>query len=153
VADSDSGTRRQRLKLGISVVLILVAGGGIWHQIGGGSNKAVAAAGSRMYMCSDTGKTFSHTIREGEREPIECELCGKQTGYLAERCYWTKDATGEWAAKLEPTYVILKTRLDPDSTEKTYCPDCGREVKPHNASVNGPSQELIAAAKAAAGQE
>ncbi len=93
----------------------------------------------------EVGKPFEYTVQRGDREPVESPHTGRRTGYSAEKCYWTKDAGGNWAAKPEPTFVLLKTKLDPNTTEETYCPDCGKEVVGHNPL---PPQELMDAVQA-----
>ncbi len=130
-----------------AAVLIVVAVLLAWMRLGGASPAAVAA--NRAHKCVECGYEFDHTIKMGDKEPYECPECGKMAAHRAEACYWTKDANGEWAAKLEPTFVVVKRRVDPTSSEKTYCPDCNREVKGHNPR---PPQELMDAARAAAGQ-
>ena len=150
MASDSSDVRRQRAKLGVAVLLLVAAGVVVWYQVGGES-EAATAAHRRVFMCSDCEKTFPHELREGDVEPIECDLCGEQAAYAPEECYWVKGADGSWQGKLEPTYVIMKRRKDPTSSEKTYCPDCGKEVFGHNKATNMPSEELMNAARAAAG--
>ena len=59
---------------------------------------------------------------------------GGNTGYPSEKCYWTKDGK----IKTEPTYVLLN--IYKNSSEPTFCPDCGRLVVSHNpAPVAGRS--------------
>lgn len=113
-----------------------------WYMLGGKS--AADEANVRVFMCSETGKTFEHKISEGEIEPIKSPHTGRETGYSPEACYWTKGADGKWKAKVKPTYVILKKTLNPDTREKTYCPDCGREVRGHNPL---PNADLMKAAE------
>jgi hypothetical protein len=100
-------------------------------------------ASERMFIDAETGQVFEHTVVAGEIEPIKAPS-GKNTGYEAEKCYWAKDANGKWKAKLKPTYVLLKIATNPKSREKTYCPDCGHEVRPHNPL---PPPAMMAAAK------
>lgn len=58
--------------------------------------------------------------------PVKCPDTGKETGYEAELCYWTKDGH----PKDEPIPVLLnKYKGDPGPT---FCPDCGRLVVYHN---------------------
>ncbi len=148
---SDSkDVRRQRAKLGIAVLLIAAAGGVVWYQVGGES-AAATAAHQRVLMCNECQGTFPHDLVEDEIQPIECDVCGKQAAYSPEECYWAKGADGSWQGKIEPTYVILKSRMDPTSSEKTLCPDCGKVVVGHNKATNMPSEELMSAARAAAG--
>ena len=82
----------------------------------------------------------------GDKPPVKCKKCGKMAAYQAETCYWIKDASGEWKAKKKPTYVLWKKRVNPETEEKTFCPDCGREVVGHNPP---PPEELMEAAEKA----
>ena len=88
--------------------------------------------------------------------------CGQKT-FLhlpAEYTAWqisanqARPAPGEcgaaWEAKAEPDYVVLKTRVNPDSEEETFCPVCGHKVVGHNPR---PPAELMAAAEAKAGRK
>lgn len=115
---------RQRILLGVALVILLVAVLLSWRAVRSGPNTRIAS--DRAFMCAKCGKVFEHTIKVGEIEPIECESCGEKAAWIPEQCYWTKDGK----AKREPTYVILKQHMGID--EKTFCPDCGREVVGHN---------------------
>ncbi|MFH1418194.1 MAG: hypothetical protein ABII12_07925 [Planctomycetota bacterium] len=147
MAAQEPGAGRQRVLLIAAAVLVVVAVLLAWMRLGADSPADIAA--NRAHKCIECGHEFNYTIKMGDKEPYECPKCDKLTVYRAEACYWTKDANGKWAAKLEPTYVVLKNRIDRTSTEKTYCPDCGREVKVHNPR---PPQEMMDAARAAAGK-
>lgn len=133
----------QKIKLVAAGGIFLVAGIWAWAQLGGASPYSISA--ERAYICAETDKPFEYTVQRGDREPVESPYTHRRTGYAAEKCYWTKDAGGNWAAKLKPTFVLLKSKLDPNTTEETYCPDCGREVVGHNPM---PPQELMDAAQA-----
>jgi hypothetical protein len=125
--DSDPPQKKKLIAAGVCFLIAIGVG---WYLVGG---KTVAdIASERMFMCSQTGKTWPHELREGEIEPIYSSFSKKNTGWLAERCYWKKMPDGSYRAKKKPTYVILKKRMDPDTEEKTYCPDCEREVVGHN---------------------
>lgn len=142
VPSEESSPGRQRTLIIVSAVILVAAGVVAWYMLSGKKPEEVAAV--RVYMCSETGKTFEHKIRDGEDEPIYSPHSGKETGYIPEACYWTKGPDGKFKAKLTPTYVILKRKLDPGSREKTYCPDCGKEVVGHNPS---PKPSLMKAAE------
>ncbi|HUN80908.1 MAG TPA: hypothetical protein VMV81_05285 [Phycisphaerae bacterium] len=79
-----------------------------------------------MFVCSESGKPFEYTLKNGEDTPVMSPFSNKKTGYPAESCYWTKDGK----RKSKPTYVILNSRLG--KTGDTICPDCGRPVTDHN---------------------
>ncbi|MBK8269586.1 MAG: hypothetical protein IPK83_15305 [Planctomycetes bacterium] len=78
------------------------------------------------YVCSETGKAFEHIRQMGEMEPVYSPLSKKNTGYRAEKCFWTKDGK----IKTTPTYVLLNELIGKPGP--TLCPDCGRLVEPHN---------------------
>jgi DNA-directed RNA polymerase subunit RPC12/RpoP len=134
----------QRIKLGIAVLLLVIAGGLTWYRLTSMS-PAEDAAFNRMMMCNECKKTFKHTTVEGESEPIECDECGKVAAYTPELCFWTKADDGSWKAKRVPTFVILPNRIDPNAADVTECPDCGREVVGHNPR---PPHDLMNAAQA-----
>ncbi len=135
----DSG---QQKKLIIAVVLFAAAGLVGYFAYGG--NDLARKSHNRDFVCAKTGEAYDYTIKEGDYEPYYSPLSGANTGYLAEKCYWMKDANGEYVAKSEPTVVLLKSKFEPGAT--TYCPDCGKEVVGHNPM---PKEELMKAAKAA----
>jgi len=81
-----------------------------------------------MYICTETGKTFSHVDKMGETHPIYSPYSHKDTGVPAEPCYWT--AAGKIKAK--PTWVLLNSLAG--GQEPTFCPECGRLVTKHNSS-------------------
>lgn len=141
------GPGRQRILLAAAVLLLCVAVGVAVVQLRGNSGARVSA--ERAYMCIECSKVFEHVLKHGDIEPFECPECGKAAGWRAETCYWTKGPNGEWKAKLEPTFVVVKQRYDPNTTEKTYCPDCGKEVRGHNPM---PPPALMDAARAEAGK-
>ena len=134
----ESSPRRKRVLMSVAGAVFVVALGVAWYMTRGPS--PARAASERIFICSETGKTFEHTIKEGEEEPVISPYTGRATGYEPEACYWTKGEDGKYKAKLTPTYVLLKARVDPKKKEKTYCPDCGHEVKAHNPL---PPQRLL----------
>ena len=113
------------LRLLLAVVLFALAGG-VWWTFGRNRNFEFEPLNNRVYVCSETLKTFAHQLEPGEVEPILSPYSGKNTGYMAELCYWTKSGK----RKKTPTYILLNEHLG--RTEKTICPDCGREVVGHN---------------------
>jgi hypothetical protein len=98
-----------------------------------------------MFICSETGQVWEYTLQAGDTEPVYSPFSKKNTGYQAEACYWFKDSDGSWKAKSKPTWVLVKKRVDETTTEKTYCPDCEREVVGHNPR---PPEDLMKAAEA-----
>jgi hypothetical protein len=80
----------------------------------------------RLFIDADNGKPFKYEVVKGSTIPAPSPFSGKKTGYPAEMCYWTKDGK----VKKDPTPVLLN--LYKGSKDPTFCPDCGRLVKPHN---------------------
>lgn len=113
-----------------ATAIFAVSLGVAWYYLGGNSPADTAAV--RVFVCAETGKEFEHKIVENEEEPVKSPHSGKMTGYSGEPCYWTKDEAGKYKAKTKPTWVVLKKRINPESRERTYCPDCGKEVVGHN---------------------
>lgn len=96
-----------------------------------GDSLGAAASQERVFICSETLKPFNHELKTGEGVPIYSPASGKQTGYPAELCYWTKEGT----IKSTPTPVLLNDWLG--NRTPTYCPDCGRLVVAHNPVPQG----------------
>ena len=90
-----------------------------------GATDGEQLAADRMFIDADTGKPFAHTLSLNDPIPVKAPS-GKNTGYPAEACYWTKDGK----PKPEPTWVLMNTWKG--SKEPTFCPDCGRLVVGHN---------------------
>ncbi len=126
------GANRQRVLLGIAVVIFVLAGLWAWRNLGGDDIAGIAA--NRAFYCAETGKFYEYTIQMGDTSPYPSPHSGRNTGYRAEACYWAKDANGKWARKEKPTLVFVLKEMDETTDEKTFCPDCGREVVRHNPS-------------------
>ena len=139
----ESGTRRQRILLSVAIVILAGASVLAWVRLGGDSPADIAA--ERAYICIDTGEVYEYTIKFGDKSPYRSPYTKQNTGYRADACYWTKDENGRWSRKEQPTFVLVKKEVDPATTEKTYCPDCGREVVRHNIP---PTEKNIAEANA-----
>lgn len=90
------------------------------------TSAAGRASADRMFICSQTGKTFRHTLHIGQTIPVKSPHSGKMTGYEADSCYWTREGT----VKAEPVYVYVAQRWG--GSGPTFCPDCGRLVRPLN---------------------
>lgn len=118
---------RQPAGKAVAIGLFVVAMGVFtWVLLSEGSNPAVDSSTERVFMCSETGKTFKYTIKVGDTIPVLSPYSNKKTGYEPERCYWTADGK----AKREPTYVLLNETIGKPGP--TFCPDCKRLVVPMN---------------------
>ncbi|MCA9255002.1 MAG: hypothetical protein KDA33_05165 [Phycisphaerales bacterium] len=126
----DSGERSQKIKAFSAIALFIVAGGlaawRLWQP------SPANFANDRGFKCAECGYDYAYEIKNGDIEPLECPKCSQKSAYQAEMCFWTKDADGNYIAKTEPTLVLLIRRINPASSEPTYCPDCGHEVVGHN---------------------
>jgi hypothetical protein len=90
-----------------------------------GMSSASAISRDRMFIDATTGKPFEHVISVGETLPVKAPS-GDHSGWPAELCYWTKDGK----PKQDPTPVLLNQYVKKPGP--TFCPDCGRMVRPHN---------------------
>jgi hypothetical protein len=103
------------------------------------SSRFTASSNDRVFVCSETGKSFHYTIKLGDSIPVQSPYSGKATGYPAELCYWTADGK----TKEEPTPVLLNTWIGKKG--RTFCPDCGRVVVSYNpapvAGAKAPPKE------------
>jgi hypothetical protein len=112
----------------VAVVLALVA---FQFKSSFGDSPAAAASRNRVYICSETGKTFSVRLDEGMTVPVYSPYSKKDTGYPPEKCFWTAD--GRVAKK--PTLVLLNKYSGKPGP--TFCPDCGRLVVGDNPAPSG----------------
>jgi hypothetical protein len=87
----------------------------------------------RTVMDAETGEIITgFEVEEGTLYPWKNPKSGKNTLYLTETCFWTKDGK----AKTEPTLVLLNETIG--KSGPTMCPDCGKPVvlrnpkPPHN---------------------
>jgi hypothetical protein len=87
----------------------------------------VSSSTDRMYVCAETMKPFEHTVRMGEKNPVDSPHTGKATGYPGEPCYWSADGS----IRERPTWVLLNHWTKKQGP--TFCPDCGRLVVAFNA--------------------
>ena len=110
--------------IGFIVVAAGVLVASVWGALDG--NDAAAASRERLFICGETGEPFAHEVEHGESIPVRSPHSGKDTGFPAERCYWTADGT----IKDEPTAVLLNEYAG--TSGATFCRDCNRLVVGHN---------------------
>src|SRR5262245_34045270 len=106
------------------ILVVALAGWQVWNYLG--PSDAVKLSRERAFICSETGKAFNYELREGVRIPVKSPYSGKETGYPAELCYWTKE--GQIAKDSTP--VLLNNWVG--KSGPTFCPVCGRLVVGHN---------------------
>ena len=117
---------REKLGLGGAAAICVVALAIAAYAAFSRKDEAAEAASKRVFICSETMKTFEYTLKEGDSFPVKSPHSGKETGWPTERCYWTRDG----GVKRQPTYVLLNKYLGKEGP--TICPDCGRKVVPRN---------------------
>ena len=91
-----------------------------------GRSDAAAASADRAFIDAESLKSFTIRLKPGMTIPVRSPYSGKDTGYPAELCYWTRDGQ----IKDTPTPVLLNAYRG--RPEPTFCPDCGRLVVGHN---------------------
>jgi len=111
----------------VAMVLVIVGLGAAIYvfKSGFGAPPEVAAANDRVFIDATTGSSFKMELKSGMKVPIRAPS-GKDTGYPAELCYWTKDGK----IRDKPYPVLLNTWVSKPGP--TFCPDCGRLVVAHN---------------------
>ena len=112
------------LAVTIGVVGVIVVLYSLKRQFG--QSEASTSSSQRVFICSETGKSFNHELAEGEAVPVKSPYSGKATGYPAELCYWTKDGK----VTETPYPVLLNAAVGKPGP--TFCPDCRRLVVGHN---------------------
>jgi hypothetical protein len=112
--------------VGIAVALVAVAVAVVIARDSFGPPRETRNSNDRMFICAETGKPFEYTIKRGDMFPVKSPHSGKNTGYEAEKCFWTADGK----TKAEPTYVLLNELVKKPGP--TFCPDCGRHVTRFN---------------------
>ncbi|MGQ0628602.1 MAG: hypothetical protein ACT4PL_10945 [Phycisphaerales bacterium] len=137
-ARSDKQGRINLLKIGGSVVALLVAAVLLAYQIFGGPPSIAKETRTRDLIDTETREVFlAFSIEDNTKAPWLNPKTGKATLVPAERCFWTKDRK----ATLRPTFVLLNEYINQKGP--TPCPDCGRPVVIHNPT---PPAELMAEA-------
>lgn len=91
-----------------------------------GPNELADRSRHRVYICSETGKSFEVVLEPGMSIPVRSPFSNKDTGFPAELCYWNADGT----IRQKPTPVLLNSLIGKKGP--TFCPDCGRLVVGHN---------------------
>ena len=110
--------------IAFAVVMVGAAGFAAYSQLGQTAESRMST--DRVFIDTQTGQTFRHTIAMGEKVPVVSPFTGKNTGVEPEKCFWTADGK----IKSEPTYVLLNESAGKQGP--TFCPDCGRLVVAHN---------------------
>jgi hypothetical protein len=118
-------------KVGVITFVVLIVLAVIYAVLSMG-NAAIDRTHGRLFVDSDSGKTYYLTIKVGMATcPAINPDTGKPTLYMPEVCYWNADGT----TKTTPTYVILNSALGKPGP--TFCPDCGRLVIENNPAPGG----------------
>jgi hypothetical protein len=117
----------------VTIVFMLLALGVAVYAIHGalGASETEAFANTRTFVCSETLKPYQYELTATSKIPAPSPFSGKNTGYPAEMCWWTKD--GKIKDK-DPTPVLLNTWQK--KPEPTFCPECGRLVVVRNPKPN-----------------
>lgn len=111
----------------VVALVVLAVVGAIWAAwTSMGPSTAAAQSGRMIYICAETGKSFDFKIEAGMKIPVPSPHSGKNTGYPAELCYWTKDGKPSES----PTPVLMNDYVNKPGP--TFCPDCGRLVRFRN---------------------
>ena len=90
-----------------------------------GPTEGALIANDRVFIDATTKQPFKHELKPGENLPVRAPS-GKDAGYPAEMCWWTKDGQ----IRSEPYPVLLNQWIGQQGP--TFCPDCGRLVVGHN---------------------
>lgn len=96
----------------------------VWQVVRRPGPDLAAASRMRTLIDSESGEVFAdHRVAEGASYPLVNPKTGRATLFPAERCYWTRAGEAKW----RPTFVFV-----PPGEASAVCPECGREVVPHN---------------------
>lgn len=92
-----------------------------------GYSDVVQASRNRIFVCSETGKSFTVELKAGMRTPVKSPYSGRKTGYeFDEVCNWTAD--GKVSDKA--TFVLMNGTFGKKGP--TFCPECHRLVVRNN---------------------
>ena len=117
---------RSKAGIGLAAAVVLVGIIAAYMSLRGVmTSEAAALSADRVFIDAKTGKPYELELKEGMPMPAPAPS-GGNTGYPAEKCYWTRDGK----TKKDPTFVLLN--IYKGSKEATFCPDCGRLVVGHN---------------------
>ena len=117
-------TKQGRITAWVGTTIALLAMGySIYSHY---AQDAARISANRVFIDSENLRSFDFELKAGMMIPVSSPYSGKNTGYPAELCYWTKEGT----AKDTPTPVLLNSYKG--SHDPTFCPDCGRLVIAHN---------------------
>jgi hypothetical protein len=111
-------------KAGAIVVTALIVAAAVYEVIQYTRGDTPGDPNVSMYVDSQTGQAFPHRNAVGDVVPILSPYTNQLTGYPGVPCFWTKSGD----LKTEPTWLILNSALG--KPEPTFCPDCGRLVRP-----------------------
>jgi hypothetical protein len=113
---------------GVTIAFILIALGVVFFSIKGsfGSSEIQNFANTRTFICAETLKPYQYELTATSKIPAPSPFSGKNTGYPAEMCYWTKEG------KIRPTPYPVLLNSYRKLPEPTFCPDCGRLVTVRN---------------------
>jgi hypothetical protein len=130
----------------VTIVCLLVIFVG--YQIYGAMspNDVAADSWTRTFVCSETDKAFKLKMEAGMTNPVPSPYSGKNTGWPPEFCGWNKDGS----IRSDPFPVLLNEVVGKKG--RTFCPDCGRLVIPHNPQARPgmqppPTQTELASGK------
>ena len=119
-------TRPGKIAAGVLVLIFLTAAV-LSLKSTFGLSEAVASSHERIFVCSETGKSFKVELTAGMKFPVISPYSGRETGYeYDEVCSWTADGK----VSEDPTYVLLNKTVKKKGP--TFCPVCHRLVVANN---------------------
>jgi hypothetical protein len=125
IAENSNANKKKFLAFIIAACAVLWALHSLHSFLWPGGEARVADM-NRLYICAETGQTFHYSLKLGDTIPVMSPYTGRNTGYPAELCYWTKDG----GTSTDPTPVLLNGYKGLPGP--TFCPVCGRLVVGHN---------------------